>query len=332
MTAKYGTPYFQNFVNSNLNPGDVRSMCCRLNIDLTQLRQNLTGGLFGSAEMTGSVGVVTINLARLGHASKNREEFTINLFRLMDVAKTALEIKRKVVQSYVDSGLLPFTKRYLVSLRNHFSTIGINGGNECCLNFIGEDISHYESKEFMLDVLDLMRNKLKNFQEETGNLYNLEATPAEGTTYRFAKEDLKQYPEIIQSGTPDAPYYTNSTQLSVGYTDDLIQALDHQEELQVKYTGGTVFHIFLGERLPDWRACRNLVKKVCENYRIPYLTITPTFSICPAHGYLPGEVQTCPECNSSCEVWSRVMGYHRPVRQWNKGKQSEYKERKVFKV
>ena len=326
MTAKYGIPYFQNFVNSDLNPGDVRSMCCRLQLDLRELRLR-GGGLFGSAEMTGSIGVVTLNMARIGYLSKNKDEFIRHVDRLMEHAKTSLEIKRKVVQENIDKGLLPFTKRYLPFLKNHFSTIGLNGLNEACLNFLGCDISTRAGKKFGIFVLDHMRNKLSDFQEETGNFYNLEATPAEGTTYRFAKEDKLRFPEIIQAGTEDAPYYTNSSHLPVGYTDDPFFALEHQDELQKKYTGGTVLHMFLGERLNEWKACRNFVKKIAENFHLPYYTVTPTFSICKSHGYLNGEIKKCPTCKESCEIWSRVMGYFRPVDQWNKGKKSEYKER-----
>lgn len=329
LTAKYGIPYFQNFINSPLSPSDVRSMCCRLQLDLRKLRSR-GGGLFGSAEMTGSIGVVTINLARLGYLADTKEDFFGRLTHLTDLARNSLEIKRKVIEKNIEQGLLPYTKRYLYSLRNHFSTIGLNGCNEACLNLLGEDVSTPAGKAFALEILDFMRNHLADYQEETGNFYNLEATPAEGATYRFAKEDRIRFPGIIQSGTPDAPYYTNSTQLPVSYTDNPIEALEHQDELQTKYTGGTVFHLFLGERLPDWRACKRLVRKVANNFRLPYFTITPTFSICPTHGYLNGEVEKCPQCGGECEVWSRVMGYHRPVRQWNKGKQSEFSERKVF--
>lgn len=329
MTAKYGTPYFQNFINSSLNPSDVRSMCCRLQLDLRELK-NRGGGLFGSAEMTGSVGVVTINLARLGYISKCRKEFTRRLEHLMDLAKNSLEVKRKVIEQNIERGLLPFTRRYLYNLRNHFSTIGVNGGNEACLNFLGKDISTHEGKEFALDILKFMRRKLAQYQEETGHFYNLEATPAEGATYRFAREDRKRYPDIIQAGEGEETYYTNSTQLPVGYTDDPFSALEHQEELQSKYTGGTVFHVFLGERLPDWRSCREMVKRIAENFHLPYFTITPTFSVCPTHGYLDGEQLNCPHCKSECEIWSRVMGYHRPVKQWNRGKQKEFQQRRSF--
>ena len=331
MTAKYGIPYFKNFVNSTLKPSDVRSMCCRLQLDLRQLRAR-GGGLFGSAEMTGSIGVVTINLARIGFLSKTKEEFMQRLGQLMDISKESLEMKRRVVAENIERGLLPFTKRYLLSLHNHFSTIGLNGMNEALMNFMQQDISTLEDKAFALEVLEVMRNKLADYQEETGHFYNLEATPAEGTTYRFAKEDKKRFPNIIQAGTNEAPYYTNSSHLPVGYTDDPLRALDHQDGLQTRYTGGTVLHLFLGERVKDWKACRDFVKRVAENYHLPYFTITPTFSICPKHGYLRGEVQACPTCQGPCEIWSRIVGYFRPVDQWNKGKKSEYAERTEYRV
>jgi len=331
MTAKYGIPYFQNFINSSLNPSDVRSMCCRLQLDLRQLRAR-GGGLFGSAEMTGSVGVVTINLARIGYLAKSKEDFLARVGRLMDIAKTSLELKRKVVEENIERGLLPFTRRYLPSLHNHFSTIGLNGMNEAARNLLETDISTPEGKAFAADVLEFMRKKLADYQEETGHFYNLEATPAEGTTYRFAKEDRARYPGIVQAGTNEAPYYTNSTHLPVGYTDDPLAALDHQDDLQTKYTGGTVLHLFLGERVTDWKACRSFVRKVAQNYRLPYFTLTPTFSICPSHGYLSGEVPSCPTCQADCEVWSRIVGYFRPVVQWNKGKKSEYAERVEYRA
>ncbi|MCX6738990.1 MAG: ribonucleoside triphosphate reductase [Candidatus Parcubacteria bacterium] len=331
MAAKFGTPYFQNFLNSTLKPSDVRSMCCRLQLDLRELRAR-GGGLFGSAEMTGSIGVVTINLPRIGYISDTKEQFFVRLGKLMDLAKNSLELKRKVVGDNIERGLLPYTKRYLPNLHAHFSTIGLNGMNEAVRNFLGKDIdiSSKEGREFALEILDFMRDRLADYQEETGNMYNLEATPAEGTTYRFAKEDQKRFPGIIQAGTKEAPYYTNSSHLHVGHTDNPLDALDHQDELQTKYTGGTVLHLFLGERLRDWKTARNFVKKVAENYRLPYFTLTPTFSVCPTHGYLNGEVPKCPTCDAECEVWSRIMGYHRPVSQWNHGKKSEYAERKEY--
>ncbi|MBI4239949.1 ribonucleoside triphosphate reductase [Candidatus Uhrbacteria bacterium] len=331
MTAKYGIPYFQNFINSDLNPSDVRSMCCRLQLDLRELRVR-GGGLFGSAEMTGSVGVVTINMPRIAYLSKTKEEFWKRLGTLMDLAKESLEMKRKVVEKNIEQGLLPFTKRYLGTLNNHFSTIGLNGTNEACLNFLGEDISTPAGKMFALEMLDFMRKKLVDYQEETGHLFNLEATPAEGVAFRLPKEDQMRFPGIIQAGIPEAPYYTNSTHLPVCYTDDPLAALDHQDELQTRYTGGTVLHLFLGERVKDWKTCREFVKKVAENYRLPYFTVTPTFSICPSHGYIQGENFECGTCGKPCEVWSRIVGYYRPVDQWHKGKQSEYKDRLEYIV
>jgi len=331
MTAKYGIPYFQNFVNSPLNPSDVRSMCCRLQLDLRVLRAR-GGGLFGSAEMTGSVGVVTINLPRIGYLAQDKTAFFDRLGGLMDTAKESLEIKRQIVQESIDRGFLPYTKRYLPSLRNHFSTIGLNGMNEACLNLLGKDIGSIEGKLFAHEVLTFMRDRLVTYQDATGTLYNLEATPAEGVTYRLAKEDLARYPDILQAGTSEAPYYTNSTHLPVSYTDDPLSALDHQDSLQTQYTGGTVLHLFLGERVRDWKTCASFIKKVAESYHLPYFTLTPTFSICPKHGYLSGEVQTCPTCQSPCEVWSRIVGYFRPVDQWNKGKKSEYQEREEYLI
>ncbi|MFP3903173.1 MAG: ribonucleoside triphosphate reductase [Armatimonadota bacterium] len=357
MTAKYGTPYFQNFLNSDLHPGMVRSMCCRLQLDLQELLKR-GNGLFGSAEQTGSLGVVTINCARLGHlAAGNREELYRRLDDLMDMAKTSLEIKRKTVDRIIKNGLLPYTFRYLGSLGNHFSTIGINGVNECVENFSGGeyDIADPRGRQFAVELLEHMRAKLVEYQKETGNLYNLEATPAESATYRFAREDKKRFPDIAQSGSEDAPYYTNSTQLPVGYTDDPFEALQHQEQLQGLYTGGTVFHLYMPEELSSAEACKNLVRRCLQQFRIPYLTITPTFSICPKHGYISGEQPFCPKCDAElkaekrrkvadeggnleeitlenserqpCEIWTRVMGYYRPVSQWNDGKQSEHAER-----
>ncbi len=300
MTAKYGIPYFQNFLNSDLNPSDVRSMCCRLQLDLKELKKR-GGGLFGSAEMTGSVGVVTLNCARLGYVHKGNEEALFERSNdLMELAKRSLEMKRKTIQRYMDGGLYPFTKRYLGTLRNHFSTIGVNGINEMIRNFTDdkEDITTKFGQDFAMRFLDNMRDRMVEFQEETGNLYNLEATPAEGTTHKLAREDQKQYGDaILQAGTPEAPYYTNSSQLPVGYSDDMFEAMDLQEELQRKYTGGTVFHMYMGERVTDAEACKNLLKKVCERYRMPYFTITPRFSICPKHGYLTGEHDFCPKCD-----------------------------------
>lgn len=331
LTAKYGIPYFQNFINSPLNPRDVRSMCCRLQLDLRALRAR-GGGLFGSAEMTGSIGVVTLNLPRIGYRAKDEETFFAQLGALMEIAKRSLELKRVQVQENIDRGLLPFTRRYLGNLRNHFGTIGINGMHEACLNFLGKGIETTEGKEFAERVLTFMRDRLIAYQEETGHLYNLEATPAEGTTYRFAREDQKHHPGIIQAGTPEAPYYTNSSHLPVETTPDPFMALTHQDSLQTKYTGGTVLHLFLGERLSDAEACKRFVQKVTATYHLPYITVTPTFSICPSHGYLAGEHTTCTSCNASCEIWSRVVGYYRPVDQWNKGKQQEYRERMEYAV
>ena len=294
MTSMYGTPYFQNFVNSDLNPSDVRSMCCRLRLDKRELRKR-GGGLFGSDEFTGSIGVVTINLPQIGYLAKNEEQFFKRLDYLMDLAKQSLCIKRKVIQKLYDGGLFPYTKRYLKTLNNHFNTIGLCGMNECCLNFLGVNIVHPEGKKFAEKVLDYMRQKMQDYQEETGELFNLEATPAESTSYRLARHDKQNYPDIIASGTSD-PYYTNSTQLPVDYTSDIFEALDQQESLQTRYTGGTVFHTYMGEQIKDWKACRDLVKTIMANYRIPYLTISPVYSICPVHGYLSGEHAECPKC------------------------------------
>jgi len=293
MTAKFGTPYFQNFVNSDLKPTDVRAMCCRLQMNLKELRKK-TGGLFGSGESTGSVGVVTVNMPRLGYLAKNKQQYLARLGTLMELARDSLEIKRKVVQRNMDTGLLPYTKRYLGSLDHHFSTIGLNGMHESCLNLLGKGIQTKPGRQFAIEVLNFMRQKITQFQEETGNIYNLEATPAEGTSFRFAKIDRQKYPDIIASGTATAPYYTNSSQLPVNYTDDIFEALDHQDELQCLYTGGTVLHGFLGERITDKEACKKLVKKIAANYSMPYFTITPTFSICPVHGYVAGEHFKCP--------------------------------------
>jgi ribonucleoside-triphosphate reductase len=346
MTAKYGTPYFQNFINSDLNPSDVRSMCCRLQLDLKELRKR-GGGLFGSAEMTGSIGVVDVNVARIGYTCQgNKEAFLNRIHELMQLAKTSLEIKREVIQKWMDRGLFPYTKRYLGKLDSHFSTIGVNGINEAIRNFTKdkEDITTEYGQQFAKDALDFVRNTLSEFQEETGNMYNLEASPGEAATYKFAKADQKYYEGSIQAGTDDAPYYTNSTQIPVGYTDDVFEALDLQDELQTKYTGGTVFHAYMNEKISSGESCRDLVKKILSNYRLPYLTITPTFSICPKHGYLLGEHQFCPKCDEEnntndeskdsertrCEIWTRVMGYYRPVSFFNPGKTSEHNGRKHF--
>ena len=328
-TAKYGLPYFQNFINSDLSPQDVRAMCCRLQMDLRELR-NKTGRLFCAGESTGSIGVVTLNLARIGYLSKDEDEFLGRVISLMDLARKSLEIKRKLISRNMENGLLPYTQRYLGTVDRHFSTIGINGMNEALLNFMGVTIATPEGRRFALRVLDTMRNELTRFQEETGNLYNLEATPAEGTSYRFARIDRQLFPSIITAGVKE-PYYMNSTQLPVNYTDDIFEALELQEDLQRKYSGGTVFHGFLGERLPNGEACKTLVRKIASTFKIPYFTVTPTFSICPDHGYIPGEMEVC-ECGKPTEVYSRVVGYLRPVRNWNKGKREEFRERKAFSV
>lgn len=337
MTAKYGLPYFQNFINSELDPGMIRSMCCRLQLDLRELLKR-GNGLFGSAELTGSVGVVTVNMARLGYVyAHNYDGLVARLDELLEIARDTLEKKRTVIQHHIDDGLFPYTKRYLGSLENHFSTIGVNGINEMIRNFTLDefDIADPRGHQLAVDVLDHVREKMVQFQEETGHLYNLEATPAEGTTYRFAKEDRKRFPGILQAGTDENPYYTNSSQLPVGYTDDPFEALELQEELQKKYTGGTVLHLYMPERVSSTEACKNLVRRSLENFRLPYITITPTFSICPVHGYLSGEHHECPTCAEkgqaqACEVWTRVMGYFRPVQSFNIGKKGEYAERVHF--
>jgi ribonucleoside-triphosphate reductase len=345
MAGKYGIPYFTNFLNSDLSPDDIRSMCCRLRLDNRELRKR-GGGLFGANPLTGSIGVVTINFARLGYLSKSKEEFYERLKRLMDMARDSLKVKRKIIEQNTEMGLYPYSRYYLQGVyqrfgrywSNHFSTIGINGMNECIMNFYkkvynrNEDITTPEGLKFANEVLDYMRDVISQYQEEDeGILYNLEATPAEGTAYRLARLDKKQFPDIIAAGK-DEPYYTNSTALPVGFTDDIFQALDLQEELQTKYTGGTVFHAFLGERIANVETAKALVKKILTNYRIPYLTLSPTFSICDNHGYLKGEQHVCPECGKETEIWTRVVGFHRPVQNWNKGKQEEFKDRKTFSV
>lgn len=331
ITGKYGLPYFANFIKSDLDPSDVRSMCCHLRLDLAELRKNITGGLFGSSDSTGSVGVVTINLPRIGYLSSSDVEFIERLDKLMELAKVSLETKRKIVTRNIEAGLFPYTKRYLGSLRNHFSTIGIVGMNEACLNLFGKDISTPEGIEFAKKVLDFMLKKLSLFQQETSNLYNLEATPAEGTSYRLAKIDKQKFSNIIVAGN-GVPYYTNSTLLPVGYSDDIFEAFELQEELQTKYTGGTVLHGFIGEELNSPESCGLLVRRLAERFRIPYFTITPTFSICPDHGYISGEHFKCPKCNTSTEVYSRVVGYYRPVANWNEGKRQEFADRLEYKV
>lgn len=333
MTSKYGTPYFSNYINSDMEPSDVRSMCCRLRLDLRELRKK-TGGFFGSGESTGSVGVVTINIPRIAYLSEDEEDFYGKLDHMMDIAARSLKIKREVITKLLDGGLYPYTKRYLGTFDNHFSTIGLIGLNEACLNakWIHEDLSGRKAQKFTKDVLNHMRNRLISYQEEYGDLYNLEATPAESTTYRLAKHDREKYPDIITAGceTDKTPYYTNSSHLPVSYTADVFDALDIQDELQTLYTSGTVFHAFLGEKLPDWKAAAKLVRTIAENYKLPYYTLSPTYSICKEHGYLIGEHFKCPVCGESAEVYSRITGYYRPVQNWNDGKAQEYKERKLY--
>ena len=334
MAAKYGTPYFSNYINSDMEPSDVRSMCCRLRLDLRELRKK-SGGFFGSGESTGSVGVVTINLPRIAYTSKDKEEFYDKLSHMMDVAARSLKIKRNVITKLLDEGLYPYTKRYLGTFNNHFSTIGLVGMNEACLNacWLKKDLTDPEADKFAKEVLTFMREKLKDYQEEYGDLYNLEATPAESTSYRLAKHDLELYPNIITAApVGETPYYTNSSHLPVGYTDDIFKALDIQDELQTLYTSGTVFHTFLGERLPNWKAAADLVRKVAENYKLPYFTLSPTYSICKNHGYIQGEQHECPICHEKTEVWSRITGYYRPVQNWNDGKVQEYKMRKEYDI
>ena len=334
MTSKYGTPYFSNYINSDMEPSDVRSMCCRLRLDLRELRKK-SGGFFGSGESTGSIGVVTLNMPRLAYLSKNEDEFYEKLSSLMDIAAKSLKIKRKVVSSLLESGLYPYTKRYLGTFNNHFSTIGLVGMNECSLNanWIRQDLTQEKAQKFTEDVLNFMRTKLSDYQEEYGDLYNLEATPAESTSYRLAKHDKEMYPDIITATSPDqTPYYTNSSHLPVGYTDDIFQALDIEDKFQTLYTSGTVFHSFLGERMPSWTATAKLVKTIAENYKLPYFTISPTYSVCPEHGYITGNQSVCPTCGKETEVYSRITGYYRPVKNWNAGKTQEFKERKVYNI
>ena len=334
MTSKYGTPYFSNYINSDMEPSDVRSMCCRLRLDLRELRKK-SGGFFGSGESTGSVGVVTINLPRIAYLAKDREDFFKRLERMMDISARSLKVKRTVITKLLDEGLYPYTKRYLGTFNNHFSTIGLVGMNEVGLNanWLRVDMTHKETQEFSKEVLNFMREKLSGYQEEYGDLYNLEATPAESTSYRLAKHDVRRYPEMITASDAtkgEAPYYTNSSHLPVGYTDDIFAALDIQDELQTLYTSGTVFHAFLGEKLPDWKSAAALVRTIAKNYKLPYYTLSPTYSVCKNHGYIAGEVFTCPECGESTEVYSRITGYYRPVQNWNDGKSEEYKARKVY--
>lgn len=334
MTSKYGTPYFSNYINSDMEPSDVRSMCCRLRLDLRELRKK-SGGFFGSGESTGSVGVVTINLPRIAYLSDTPEEFYHRLDKMMDISARSLKIKRTVITKLLDEGLYPYTKRYLGSFANHFSTIGLIGMNEVGLNakWLKNDLTDAKTQQFAKDVLNHMRNRLSDYQEEYGDLYNLEATPAESTTYRLAKHDVKRYPDIVTAaGECGTPYYTNSSHLPVGYTDDIFEALDIQDQLQTLYTSGTVFHAFLGEKLPDWKAAAALVRKIAENYSLPYYTLSPTYSICKDHGYLAGEQYSCPICGKTTEVYSRITGYYRPVQNWNDGKSQEFKDRKLYAV
>lgn len=334
MTAKYGTPYFSNYINSDMEPSDVRSMCCRLRLDLRELRKK-SGGFFGSGESTGSVGVVTINMPRIGYLAKDEADFYQRLDHMMDIAARSLKIKRDIISRLLDEGLYPYTKRYLGTFNNHFSTIGLIGMNEACLNakWIGKDLSNEQAQKFTKDVLNHMRERLSDYQEEYGDLYNLEATPAESTTYRLAKHDLQRYPDIITAGKKgETPFYTNSSHLPVDFTSDIFDALDIQDEFQPLYTSGTVFHAFLGEKLPDWKAAANLVRKIAENYKLPYYTMSPTYSVCKTHGYIAGEHFTCPECGENAEVYSRITGYYRPVQNWNDGKTAEYKKRKLYDV
>ncbi len=344
LTEKYGIPYFGNFINSSMKPEDARSMCCRLRIDNRQLRKR-GGGLFGASPLTGSIGVVTINMVRLGFLSKDEDEFFERLDNLMFLAKESLEIKRKVLERFTENSLYPYMKFYLRNIKerfneywkNHFSTIGVIGMNEACLNLFGEGIATPRGKDFTLRTLDFIREKLLEFQMDTGNSYNLEATPAEGASFRLAKLDKEQYPQIICANEEDfrkgtSPFYTNSTHLPVNYTDDIFEVLEHQDEVQVRYTGGTVLHIYLGERIKEPGVLKKLIKTICSNYKLPYFTITPTFSICPQCGYIPYETEICSRCSSRCEIYSRIVGYLRPTSQWNQGKQEEFRIRKIFKV
>ena len=333
MTAKYGTPYFSNYINSDMEPSDVRSMCCRLRLDLRELRKK-SGGFFGSGESTGSVGVVTINMPRIAYLSKTEDEFYQRLDHMMDIAARSLKTKRTVITKLLDAGLYPYTKYYLGTFENHFSTIGLVGMNEACLNarWLHKDLTDPQAQEFTKAVLNHMRERLSDYQEKYGDLYNLEATPAESTSYRLAKHDRARYPEIITANMNGTPYYTNSSHLPVGYTEDIFSALDIQDDLQTLYTSGTVFHAFLGEKLPDWRAAADLVRKIAENYKLPYYTMSPTYSVCHDHGYITGEHFTCPECGKDTEVWSRITGYYRPVQNWNDGKVQEFKDRKEYNI
>ena len=333
MTAKYGTPYFSNYINSDMEPSDVRSMCCRLRLDLRELRKK-SGGFFGSGESTGSIGVVTINLPRIAYLAENEADFYQRLDKLMDIAARSLKVKRSVITRLMENGLYPYTKRYLGTFGNHFSTIGLIGMNEVGLNakWLRADLTNEKVQKFAAEVLDHMRERLSDYQELYGDLYNLEATPAESTTYRFAKHDKEQFPDIITANEHGTPYYTNSSHLPVGYTEDIFTALEIQDELQTRYTSGTVFHAFLGEKLPDWKAAASLVRKIAENHKLPYYTMSPTYAVCVDHGYLPGEQYVCPHCGKKTEVYSRITGYYRPVQNWNDGKSQEFKDRKVYNV
>ena len=333
MTAKYGTPYFSNYINSDMEPSDVRSMCCRLRLDLRELRKK-SGGFFGSGESTGSIGVVTINLPRIAYLAENEQDFYARLDKLMDIAARSLKTKRTVITRLMENGLYPYTKRYLGTFSNHFSTIGLIGMNEVGLNanWLRADLTDPRVQQFAKEVLDHMRERLSDYQELYGDLYNLEATPAESTTYRFAKHDKQKYPDIITANENGTPYYTNSSHLPVGFTDDIFTALEIQDELQTRYTSGTVFHAFLGEKLPDWKAAAALVRKIAENFKLPYYTMSPTYSVCPDHGYLTGEQFTCPHCGKKTEVYSRITGYYRPVQNWNDGKTQEFNDRKVYNI
>jgi len=333
MTAKYGTPYFSNYINSDMEPSDVRSMCCRLRLDLRELRKK-SGGFFGSGESTGSVGVVTINMPRIAYLAKDKEDFFKRLDKVMDIAARSLKIKRNIITKLMNEGLYPYTRRYLGTFDNHFSTIGLLGMNEAGLNasWLRADMTHLETQQFTVEVLNHMRDRLSDYQEKYGDLYNLEATPAESTSYRLAKHDKQRFPNIITANENGTPYYTNSSHLPVGYTEDIFTALDVQDELQTLYTSGTVFHAFLGEKLPDWKAAQTLVRKIAENYRLPYYTLSPTYSVCKNHGYISGENFKCPDCGCDTEVYSRITGYYRPVQNWNDGKSQEYKDRKVYDI
>ncbi len=334
MTAKYGTPYFSNYINSDMEPSDVRSMCCRLRLDLRELRKK-SGGFFGSGESTGSIGVVTINMPRIAYLSNSEEEFYDRLKKMMDISARSLKVKRDTVTKLLEAGLYPYTKRYLGTFSNHFSTIGLVGMNEACLNakWIGKNLTEKEAQSFTRDVLNFMRNKLSDYQEMYGDLYNLEATPAESTSFRLAKHDKKRYPDIITASDNDkTPYYTNSSHLPVGFTEDIFSALDIQDDLQTLYTSGTVFHAFLGQKLPDWKSAATLVRKIAENYSLPYYTMSPTYSVCSEHGYIAGEVYECPVCGKKTEVYSRITGYYRPVQNWNDGKRKEFDDRKVYDI